>query len=132
MYDLFRRIRVNFLLTSVLSCILGLLLITSPGAAMRTVFLLVGWTLVISGVASLLTAIFSKGQPVGQGELVRGLVQLASDVGGRHDDGEGLLLGVALGLEAAGILPLLIDPGFHLPWLVDLGQFFVHVDPPIV
>ena len=46
MYDLFRRIRLNFLLTSVLSCILGLLLITSPGAAMRTVFLLVGWMLV--------------------------------------------------------------------------------------
>ena len=78
MYDLFRRIRLNFLLTSVLSCILGLLLITSPGAAMRTVFLLVGWTLVISGVASLLTALLSGGQPVGQGELVLGLVQLTT------------------------------------------------------
>ena len=78
MYDLFRRIRLNFLLTSVLSCILGLLLITSPGTAMRTVCLLVGWTRVISGAASLFTALLSRGQPVGQGELVLGLVQLAT------------------------------------------------------
>ena len=78
MFDLLRRIRVNFVLTAVLTLILGFLLILSPGTAMRTVFLLVGWTLVISGVSSLLTAIFSKGQPVGQGDLVLGLIQLAT------------------------------------------------------
>ncbi len=78
MFDLLRRIRVNFVLTAILTLILGILLITSPGTAMRTVFLLVGWTLVISGAASLLTAIFSRGQPVGQGDLVLGLVQVAT------------------------------------------------------
>lgn len=78
MFDLLRRIRINFTLTAVLTLILGVLLILSPGTAMRTVFLLVGWTLVISGAASLLTAIFSKGQPVGQGDLVLGLIQLAT------------------------------------------------------
>ena len=78
MFDLLRRIRVNFVLTAVLTLILGMLLISSPGTAMRTVFLLVGWTLVISGAASLLTAVFSKGQPVGQGDLVLGLIQLAT------------------------------------------------------
>ena len=78
MFDLLRRIRVNFVLTAILTLILGILLISSPGTAMRTVFLLVGWTLVISGAASLLTAVFSKGQPVGQGELVLGLIQLAT------------------------------------------------------
>ena len=82
MFDLLRRIRVNFVLTAVLTLILGFLLILSPGAAMRTVFLLVGWTLVISGVSSLLTAIFSKGQPVGQGDLVLGLIQLATGLVG--------------------------------------------------
>ena len=78
MFDLLRRIRVNFVLTAILTLILGILLITSPGTAMRTVFLLVGWTLLISGVASLLTALLSKGQPVGQGDLVLGLVQVAT------------------------------------------------------
>ena len=78
MFDLLRRIRVNFVLTAILTMILGILLITSPGTAMRTVFLLVGWTLVISGAASLFTALLSKGQPVGQGELVLGLVQAAT------------------------------------------------------
>ena len=78
MFDLLRRIRVNFVLTAILTLILGILLITSPGTAMRTVFLLVGWTLVISGAASLLTALLSKGQPVGQGDLVLGLVQVAT------------------------------------------------------
>ena len=78
MFDLLRRIRVNFVLTAILTLILGILLISSPGTAMRTVFLLVGWTLVISGAASLLTAIFSKGQPVGQGDLVLGLIQVAT------------------------------------------------------
>lgn len=78
MFALLRRIRVNFVLTAILTLILGVLLITSPGTAMRTVFLLVGWTLVISGAASLLTALLSKGQPVGQGDLVLGLVQVAT------------------------------------------------------
>lgn len=78
MFDLLRRIRVNFVLTAILTLILGILLITSPGTAMRTVFLLVGWTLEISGAASLLTALLSKGQPVGQGDLVLGLVQVAT------------------------------------------------------
>ena len=78
MFDLLRRIRVNFVLTAILTLILGILLITSPGTAMRTVFLLVGWTLVISGAASLFTALLSKGQPVGQGDLVLGLVQAAT------------------------------------------------------
>ena len=78
MFDLLRRIRVNFVLTAILTLILGILLITSPGTAMRTVFLLVGWTLVISGAASLFTALLSKGQPVGQGDLVLGLVQVAT------------------------------------------------------
>lgn len=78
MFDLLRRIRVNFVLTAILTLILGILLITSPGTAMRTIFLLVGWTLVISGAASLFTALLSKGQPVGQGDLVLGLVQVAT------------------------------------------------------
>ncbi len=78
MFDLLRRIRINFVLTAILTLILGILLITSPGTAMRTVFLLVGWTLVISGAASLLTALLSRGQPVGQGDLVLGLVQVAT------------------------------------------------------
>ena len=66
------------MVSAILTLILGILLITSPGAAMRTVFLLVGWTLVISGAASLLTALLSRGQPVGQGDLVLGLVQVAT------------------------------------------------------
>lgn len=78
MFDLFRRIRVNFVLTAILTIILGIMLIAAPGVAMRTIFLLVGWTLVISGAASLLTAICSKGKPMGQGDLVLGLVQLAT------------------------------------------------------
>ena len=78
MFDLLRRIRVNFVVTAILTLILGVLLITSPGTAMRTVFLLVGWTLVISGVASLLTSLLSRGQPVGQGDLVLGLIQVAT------------------------------------------------------
>ncbi len=78
MFDLFRRIRVNFVLTAILTIVLGIMLIAAPGTAMRTVFLLVGCTLVISGAASLLTAICSKGKPMGQGDLVLGLVQLAT------------------------------------------------------
>ena len=78
MFDLLRRIRVNFVVTAILTLILGVLLITSPGTAMRTVFLLVGWTLVISGAASLLTSLLSRGQPVGQGDLVLGLIQVAT------------------------------------------------------
>ena len=78
MFDLLRRIRFNFVLTAVLTVVLGIMLIAAPGTAVRTVFLLVGWMLVISGAVSLLNAILAKGQPVGQGDLVLGLVQLAT------------------------------------------------------
>ncbi len=58
-------------------------------------------------------------------------VELAGDVGGRHDNGEGLLLGVPVALEAAAFLPGLVDTGFHLLGLIDLWQFFFHKHSPI-
>ena len=67
------------------------------------------------------------GQDVLQGAVQRVThVELAGDVGGRHDDGEGLLLGVLHALEAVMILPHLIDAGLHLLGLIHLWQFFVH------
>ncbi len=78
MFDLLRRIRLNFMVTAILTIVLGVMLIAAPGTAIRTIFLLVGWMLIISGAASLLTSLLSKGQPVGQGDLVLGLVQLAT------------------------------------------------------
>ena len=67
------------------------------------------------------------GQDVLQGAVQRVThVELACDVGGRHDDGEGLLLGVLHALEAVMILPHLIDAGLHLLGLIHLWQFFVH------
>lgn len=78
MFDLLRKIRFNFVLTAVLTIVLGIMLIVAPGTAVRTIFTVVGWLLLISGAASLLTALFSKGQPVGQGDLVLGLIQVAT------------------------------------------------------
>ncbi len=54
-------------------------------------------------------------------------VQLAGDVGGRHDDGEGAFVRVAVALKAAVLLPHLIDAALHLPGFIDLGQFFFHL-----
>ena len=54
-------------------------------------------------------------------------VELAGDVGGRHDDGEGLLVRVAVALEAAVLLPHLVDAALHLLGFIDLGQFFFHL-----
>ena len=72
------------------------------------------------------------GQDVLQGAVQRVThVELAGDVGGRHDDGERLLLRVLHALEAVMILPHLIDAGLHLLGLIHLGEFFVHVDSPI-
>ena len=51
-------------------------------------------------------------------------VQLTGDVGGRHDDREGLFVGVRLRLEAVAVHPQLVNAGFHVPRVVDLGQFF--------
>lgn len=78
MFDLFRRVRIHVCLTAVLTVILGLILLVAPGTAIRTVFTLIGWVLVISGIVALLTSAMSKGQPVAQGDLVLGLIQLAS------------------------------------------------------
>ena len=54
-------------------------------------------------------------------------VELARDVGRRHDDGEGFFLGVGVALEAAGLLPHLVDAALHLLGLIHLWQFFFHV-----
>jgi uncharacterized membrane protein HdeD (DUF308 family) len=78
MFDLFRRIRTSFLMTAGLTILLGLILIIAPGIAIRTIFLVVGWMLLLTGAASLLTALCSKGKPVGQGDLVLGLIQVAT------------------------------------------------------
>ena len=40
-------------------------------------------------------------------------VELAGDVRGRHDDGEGLLVRVTVTAEAAAFFPLLINPRFY-------------------
>ena len=67
------------------------------------------------------------GQDVLQGAVQRvAHMELAGDVGGRHDDGERLLLGVLHALEAVMILPHLIDAGLHLLWLRHRWQCFVH------
>ena len=47
-------------------------------------------------------------------------VQLTGDVGWGHDDGEGLLAFIHLGVEVAALLPHVVDFGFHLLRLVDL------------
>ena len=56
-------------------------------------------------------------------------VELAGDVGRRHDDGKGLLIGIRLRLEAVAVHPQLVNAGFHVPRVVDLGQFF-HICTP--
>ena len=53
-------------------------------------------------------------------------VELARDVGGRHDDGEGLLLGIRIPVKAVVVLPHLVDAGLHLLGFIHLGQFFHH------
>ena len=53
-------------------------------------------------------------------------VELAGDVGGRHDDGVGLLLGVPHPGKTLVLLPLLVDAFLYLVGIVDFGQFFFH------
>ena len=53
-------------------------------------------------------------------------VELARDVGWRHDDGEGLLLGIRIPVKAVVVLPHLVDTGLHLLGFIHLGQFFHH------
>ena len=45
-------------------------------------------------------------------------VQLAGDIRRRHDDREGLLVGVRLGLEAVVVHPHLVDAGLHISRLI--------------
>ena len=54
-------------------------------------------------------------------------VQLAGNVGRRHDDSEGLFALVPLGVEIAALLPHLVNFGFHGLRVVDLVQFFCHI-----
>ena len=56
-------------------------------------------------------------------------VELAGDIGGRHDDGKRLLIGVGLRLEAAAVHPHLVDAGFHVPRIIHLRQFFHMLSP---
>lgn len=78
MSELFRRIKMHMLLSAVLTLLLGMILTVSPGMAAATLLRIIGWVLVIAGVVSLLSAMMSRGKPVGQGDLVLGLLQVAS------------------------------------------------------
>lgn len=53
-------------------------------------------------------------------------MQLAGDVRGRHNDGKRLLIRIWLRLKAAAVHPHLVDPGLHIPGVIDLGSFFSH------
>ena len=53
-------------------------------------------------------------------------VQLAGDVGGRHDDGKGLFVLIPLRVEVTALLPHFVNLGFHGLGVVDLVQFFCH------
>ena len=53
-------------------------------------------------------------------------VQLTGDIGGRHNNGEGLLAFVLLRVEVATVLPHFIDLFLNLLRLIDLGQFSCH------
>lgn len=78
MFELFRRVRMHMLLSVVLTLLLGVILTVSPGMAARTLLRIIGWVLVVAGVVSILSSWLSRGRPVGQGNLVLGLIQLAS------------------------------------------------------
>mgnify|MGYP003294974937 CR=1 FL=1 len=54
-------------------------------------------------------------------------VELTGDIGGRHDDGIGLLVLVTLGVEVAVALPHFVDGRLDLTGVVDLRQFSCHV-----
>ena len=51
-------------------------------------------------------------------------VELACDIGGRHDDGKGLLVRVAFGMEIAVVYPEFVEPVLNVARLVGLWQFF--------
>ena len=53
-------------------------------------------------------------------------VELSGDVGGRHDDGEGLFVRVRLGVKTARVHPRLVDFPLYLLGLIGLWQFFFH------
>ena len=59
-------------------------------------------------------------------------MELPGDVGGRHDDGEGLFRGVRVAVEAPGVFPHLIDAALHLLGFVHFRQFFFHVGSPFI
>ncbi len=78
MFEFFQKIRMQMLLTAVLTLILGIMLTVMPGIAIETLFLILGWILVITGVVSILSSLLRHGKPIGQGDLVLGLVELAT------------------------------------------------------
>lgn len=80
MFDLFRRLKMQVLLTAVLTLILGIILLFMPGMAIGTLLGILGWVLVITGVVSLLSVLLTHGAMTGQGDLVLGLLELASGI----------------------------------------------------
>lgn len=78
MSELFRRIRMHMLLSAILTLLLGVILTSAPGMAARSLVLIIGWVLVVAGAVSVLSSLFFRGKPMGQGDLVLGLIQLAS------------------------------------------------------
>ena len=53
-------------------------------------------------------------------------VQLAGDVGRRHDDGEGLFAAVDFGVEVAVVAPVLVNAVLHAFGVILFCEFFCH------
>lgn len=78
MSELFRHIRTHLVLSAVLTLLLGIVLTVMPGIAAETLVSVLGWLLVITGIASILSSLLTHSKPVGQGDLVLGLLELAT------------------------------------------------------
>jgi uncharacterized membrane protein HdeD (DUF308 family) len=107
MFEFLRKVRIQSLLTAVLTLLLGLMLTISPGMAVDTLIGLVGWVLVITGVVTLLSTLLRHTRLMGQADLVIGLLELASGLALLSRPGFlvslcGVLLGLVLVLHGAG------------------------------
>lgn len=74
--NFFRELKRQSQIASIVTIILGIVLIVAPGGLLALVLGLLGWVLLLTGIGSIVSFVLNREMELGYGRLLAGIVQL--------------------------------------------------------
>lgn len=76
MMNFFRELKRQSLTASIVTIVLGIILMVAPGGLLALVLGLLGWVLLLTGIGSIVSFVLNREVQLGYGRLLAGIIQL--------------------------------------------------------